>query len=103
MSAVPYVDDTRPAFPLGQPLDGLQRFSMTHEMAELYRWLIVNRPHHEEFTVNFRDVARLTGMQASKVHDRAMGLVEREWLEKTERGKYRFVQPIMRFREPRDA
>jgi hypothetical protein len=103
MTALAHSEATVPAHPLGQPLDGRPRYGMTPEQAIVYRWLIKYRPHHEVFAVNFRTLARLLCCGVSNSHQRVMGLVERGWIHMEANGKYRFVQPIMRFKEPRNG
>jgi hypothetical protein len=48
---------TVPGFPLGQPVDGRERYGMTAEQAHAYCWLVKNRPHDKPFCLNFRDPA----------------------------------------------
>lgn len=103
MTALAHSEATVPAHPLGQPIDGRPRYSMTADQAELYHWLVAHRLHHEAFAINFRAVARLTCRPSSKVHDRTIALVERGWIHKEAHGRYRFVQPIMRFKGPRNG
>jgi len=93
---------TVPAFPLGQPVDGRPRYGMTPDQAEVYRWLVSHKPHDADFGINFREVAWRMLRHPSKVHANARALVERGWIEN--RGgytKYRFVHPIMTFKESR--
>jgi hypothetical protein len=97
----PAREATIPAYPLGKPEDGRERFGMTPEQACLYRWLVRYKPHGKAFTINTRHTATLfLAKSHSRIHDRVVGLVERGWLER-EAGSYRFVQPIRHFREPR--
>lgn len=91
-----YDFQTVPAYPLGKPLDGRERFGMTAEQAALYRWLVNNRPHNEPFKMLFRDVAKRANRDLSKVHDQVAALVERGWL-KNVGTLYAFVHPVMRF------
>ena len=94
-------DRTVPAFPLGQPVDGRERFGMTPEQACLYRWLVAHKPHDKPFVVNCRVIAPLFLVSAhSQIHDRLMALCERGWLMREDAG-YRFVHPVMTFLEPR--
>lgn len=98
--------DTVPAFPLGQPVDGRDRYGMTPEQAALYRWLINNRPNDRPFIMDFRDIARKTVIGLYHAHLRVQGLVERGWLavsadENHMQRRYSFVQPIMRFERRR--
>lgn len=92
----------RPAFPLGKPVDGRERFSMTPEQAHVYRWLVKNRPHNRSFAISFRAVALAMTAPLGNVHQRVAALVERGWLERVDAG-YRFVHPVMQFRGPRDV
>lgn len=87
---------TRDAYPLGRPLDGRERYGMTHEQAKVYRWLVANRPHDRAFLVNFREAAVST-LCLAKVHAAVQALVERGWLERDDAG-YRFVHPVMQFK-----
>jgi predicted DNA-binding transcriptional regulator len=107
MSQIVLRPTTVPAFPLGQPVDGRPRYGMTPDMARTYRWLIENRPHDDLFRMSFREIGKALGVNGHPVHASVAGLVERGWLI---RGKanggwteYRFVHPVMRFKEPRDA
>lgn len=107
MSAlVCYEEQYVPAHPLGIPADGRPRYGMEPEQAKLYRWLIANRPHDEEFHFDFRRTAQGIGSHFGTVHSLAKGPIERGWLYRVENGNhldtvYGFVQPVMRFREPR--
>ena len=104
-----YGTKTVPAFPLGQPVDGLPRYGMTPEQACLYRWLVKHKPHDGPFEINFRAIAPLFLVSAhSLIHDRVMNLIERGWISphgngKRLTGRYRFVHPIKQFRMPRHA
>ena len=101
MTALILADNTTPAFPLGQPLDGRKRYSMTPRQAKVYRWLVENRPHGHKFTVDFRGTAAAVGMTASAVHFCVMELVDRGWMAEVlgrALGVYQFVHPVMRFR-----
>lgn len=103
MTAVIFADSTIPAFPLGQPLDGRKRYSMTPRQARVYHWLVENRPHGHKFTVDFRGTATSVGMTASAVHFCVMELVDRGWVAEVigkVPGIYQFVHPVMRFRAP---
>jgi hypothetical protein len=91
---------TRPAFPLGQPVDGRPRYSMTPEQAYVYRWLVQNRPHDRPFAVSFRHVAHLMASTHGNIHSRVAALVERGWLDRDDAG-YKLVPPVMTFAEPR--
>lgn len=73
------IDATVPAYPLGRPADR-ERFSMTPAMAEVYRWLVANRPHGEAFRVNVREMADRLGSSPTLGHKLVMGLLERGWL-----------------------
>lgn len=96
-----------PAHPSGIPADGRLRYGMTPEQASLYRWLVANRSHDEEFHFDFRRAAEALGFyHGGAVYQVVRGLIERGWLYRVENGNhldtvYGFVQPIMRFREPR--
>ena len=97
-------ESTVPAFPLGRPVDGRQRFSMTSHQAAVYRWLVTCRPHGETFALNFRAMATEMGWPLSTLHLCVQGLVERGWLHVVPNGShtlYAFVHPIKHFREPR--
>lgn len=98
-------ENTVPAFPLGQPVDGRPRFGMTPEMARAYRWIVNNRPHDEPFRLLFDDISAGMETERSTVHLLIVGLVERGWLERISDGKhltqYALVHPVMRFKEPR--
>lgn len=103
MTALSFARSTIPAFPLGQPLDGRKRFSMTPRQAKVYRWLVEQRQHDHMFTVDFRRTASALGMTASAVHFCVMELVDRGWMEAViDRavGVYQFVHPVMTFRAP---
>lgn len=90
---------TVPAYPLGKPLDGRERYGMTAEQAALYRWLVNNKTHDAPFPMLFRDVAKRANRDLSKVHDQVAALVERGWLKKVG-DRYAFVHPVMRFKRP---
>lgn len=94
--------DTVPAFPLGIPTDGRSRYSMTREQAIVYRWLVKHRPHNQEFTVNFRVLAKLIITSPALAHARVQALVDRGWLKTMPgHGRYSFVHPVRHFREVR--
>jgi hypothetical protein len=93
--------DTVPAFPLGQPLDGRERYGMTPEQACLYRALVRAMPHDKAFRMNFCVAAAKMGTNASQIHVRMMALVERGWMVKFRRGVYGFVYPVKLFKVPR--
>lgn len=93
---------TVPAFPLGRPVDGRERYGMTPEQAVTYRWLVKHRPHDKAFVVSFRVLGRDLMTSEGHAHARVKALVERGWLEREDAG-YRFVHPVMTFREPRGA
>lgn len=99
-----HAHDTVPAFPLGQPIDGRKRYSMTPEQASLYRWLIANRPSERPFAMDFRDIARQTPTGLYALHVRVQALVERGWIMpvtiKPGHSTYSFVHPIKYFKEP---
>jgi hypothetical protein len=95
-----YAIKTVPGFPLGQPVDGRLRFGMTHEQANVYRWLVKHRPHERSFAISFRHLAQCMASTSGNVHDRVSALVERGWLTRDDAG-YCFVQPVMHFKEPR--
>lgn len=97
-------ESTVPAFPLGIPTDGRQRFSMTFHQAAVYRWLVACRPHGEPFALNFRAMATEMGWSLSTLHLCVQGLVERGWLHVVLNGRYThygFVHPIKQFKGPR--
>ena len=87
---------TVPAFPLGQPVDGRQRYGMTPEQAAVYRWLVENRPHDRAFSINYRAVGLSMASPIGNIHMRVCALCERGWLERVGL-HYRFVHPVMRF------
>lgn len=93
--------DTVPAYPLGKPLDGRDRYGMTREQACLYRYLVKTLPHDERLKLRFRGLARSMMCSLGNVHNRVSGLVERGWMTVDKTGGYRFVEPIMHFKEPR--
>lgn len=88
------------AHPLGIPVDGRERYSMTRDMAHVYAWLIRNMDHDEPFAVNFRAVAQAMLSREGAVHTQVKSLVERGWLLSVG-NRYKFVEPIMRFKAPR--
>lgn len=95
---------TVPAYPLGRPVDGRKRFSMTPVQAKVYRWLVACRPHGEPFALNFRAMATEMGWSLSTLHLCVQGLVERGWrhvVPNNSHTLYGFVHPIKRFKEPR--
>ena len=99
-------DSTVPAFPLGQPVDGRERFGMTPNQAKLYRWLVDNRPHNQAFQILFREVADAINMNISAVHWLLTELCERGWLHCNHsrnhlKVTYAFVHPVMTFRGKR--
>ena len=97
---------TIPAFPLGQPLDGRPRYSMTAAQARVYAWLVKHRAHDGMFRLDFRDVSRGIGHELSTIHMSIRGLVERGWLydrPNASHTEYAFVHPIMVFPGRRDA
>lgn len=98
-----YATTTVPAFPLGKPLDGRARYSMTLGQAMVYRWLVQRRPHDEGFQINFRHMAALIGDSLNIAHCRVQGLVERGWLTPHGHGRYSFVHPVMHFGGPRNG
>ena len=102
MSEAYAYEATVPAFPLGQPEDGRKRYGMTRDMAFVYRWLVRNRSHDAPYTINFRQLGQAMATNESAVHGQVVGLVERGWLDRDDAG-YRFVHPVMRFKEPRNA
>jgi len=93
-------ENTVPAFPLGQPVDGRPRYGMTPDMAEFYSWLVKYKPHTGVFGINFRESAWRMLRHPSKVHFSVRSLVERGWLD-GEGNTYSFVHPIMHFKTPR--
>lgn len=94
------IEGTVPAYPLGRPVDGRDRFGMTRDQARLYRWLVQNKPHSQSFTMNFRDIAARLGKEFhSRTHDHAVALVERGWLQK-DGERYQLVEPIKYYPEP---
>jgi hypothetical protein len=96
MSAVRQ-EATVPAFPLGRPVDGRERFGMTPEQAHVYRWLVENRPHDRPFSINYRAVGLSMAAGISNIHMRVWALCERGWLERVGL-HYRFVHPVKVFR-----
>jgi predicted DNA-binding transcriptional regulator len=97
-----YATKTVPGFPLGQPVDGRPRYGMTPEQAYIYRWLVEHRPHSNSFAINFRHIAQRMASTSGNIHQRVAALCERGWLEREDAG-YRFVHPVMQFKEPRHA
>lgn len=96
-----HAHDTVPAFPLGQPVDGRERYGMTPEQACVYRFLVDTQPHAERFKINFRSLARSMVCGLGNAHQRVTALVERGWITVDRTGGYRFVQPVMHFKGPR--
>jgi hypothetical protein len=102
-----YAIRTVPGFPLGQPVDGRERYGMTREHADAYRWLVKNRPHDKPFCLNFRDCAwSRQKISHSRTHDTIAALVERGWIQKIDAPNsravtYSFVHPVMQFKESR--
>lgn len=94
---------TVPAFPLGIPVDGRLRYGMTPAQADVYRWIVKHKPHHESFGINFRELAFRMASHLKTSHACVRALVERGWLEvaeyKPSATVYRFVHPIMHFNE----
>ena len=94
---------TVPAYPLGRPVDGRERFSMTPVQAKVYRWLVANKPHGEPFTIDFRKTGEAIGYGTSTAHSCVVGLCQRGLMSvvpcKT-KGIYRFVPPVMFFAAP---
>lgn len=98
------LERTKPAFPLGQPLDGRPRYGMTPEQARVYRLLVEVMQHDLPFAPNFRELAKELEISHGKAHDHFQALVERGWLKHTAGyGLYEFVLPVMHFAEPSDA
>jgi hypothetical protein len=95
-----YAIRTVPGFPLGQPVDGRLRYGMTPEQASIYRWLVQHRPHDKSFAISFRHLAQCMASTSGNVHQRVAALCERGWLERDDAG-YRFVAPVMQFKEAR--
>jgi hypothetical protein len=95
-----YATRTVPGYPLGRPVDGRLRFGMTPEQANIYRWLVKHKPHTGSFAVNFRNLAQCMASTSGNIHQRVAALVERGWLEREDAG-YRFVHPVMQFKESR--
>ena len=91
------ITGTVPAYPLGKPLDGRERYGMTPEQASLYRWLVKNRPHDQPFLMQFRDVGKMSNRSLGKTHVQVAALVERGWLKKVG-DLYAFVHPIRHFK-----
>lgn len=95
---------TIPAYPLGRPVDGRERYGMTPEQAHIYRWLVLNRPHDGSFRLNFAQLGEVMLCKRWNVFKRVMALVDRGWLKPCKaHGTYEFVQPVMLFREPSHA
>ncbi len=99
MTALAFSFATRPAFPLGKPAT-CDRYGMTPEQANVYRWLVKNRPHRNPFAISFREVAIVMASTHGNIHARVSALVERGWLERNG-ARYRLVAPIMHFKERR--
>lgn len=101
MTALAY-ENTVPAYPLGRPLDGRNRYGMTPEQACLYRWLVKHKPHDRKFGINYRETAWRMARHYTKIHASVQALIDRGWLDG--RGNaYAFVHPVMKFREARNA
>lgn len=81
------------AYPLGKPFDGRERFSMTPGMASVYNMLVRKHDHNSAFMVIFH--------HDSTMHNQVRELVRRGWLHYGEGGSYRFVHPVMKFKEPK--
>ncbi len=97
---------TVPAYPLGRPVDGRERYGMTPEQARVYRWLVARRPNAGRFYLDFRHAAQALEMWLSKVHWCMVQLVERGWVESFPNAghtQYAFVQPVMYYAEPRNG
>ena len=102
------IQNTVPAYPLGRPVDGRPRYSMTGSQAKVYAWLRQNRPHDEPFLVRFEALMEGLGYSTKdNLFLHVSGLVERGWLERVaEDGRYTryaFVHPIMTFQGPRNG
>jgi DNA-binding MarR family transcriptional regulator len=103
-----YAIRTVPGFPLGQPVDGRERYGMTAEQAHAYCWLVKNRPHDKPFCLNFRDAAWSLHRHPGRTHAVISALVERGWIQKIDAPNsravtYAFVHPVMTFKVPRHA
>jgi hypothetical protein len=107
MSQALSITATVPAYPLGEPYDGRPRYGMTPAQAEVYRWLVQHKPHHDAFGVNFRELAFRMASHLETSHACVRALVERGWLEVAEYRPsatvYRFVHPVRQFKAPRHA
>lgn len=91
---------TVPAFPLGQPVDGRERYGMTAEQAHVYRWLVKHRPHSGPFRVNFAELGLVMACSRWNIFSRVESLIERGWIKPCSvHGTYEFVQPVKLFRE----
>lgn len=103
MTALRIASDTIPAFPLGRPIDGRKRYGMTPSQARIYRWLVANRSHTDTFMVAFRVASADIGINLSCIHSCVVELVARGWIAEVHqhgRGVYRFVEPVMMFKDP---
>jgi hypothetical protein len=103
-----YAIRTVPGFPLGQPVDGRERYGMTPEQAKVYNWLVKNKPHDQSFGLNFRDAAWKMEQHYTNLHKLICALVERGWLIKVDAPNpravtYALVHPVMTFKAPRHA
>lgn len=94
------IEGTVPAYPLGKPVDGRDRFGMTPEQAKVYRWLVLHRSHTEPFVIYFRDMASIFRTFPGDIHRHVQCLQERGWIKKTSRDCYTFVEPIKHYPEP---
>lgn len=93
---------TVPAHPLGIPVDGRERYSMTREQAILYRWLVKYSPSEAPFRINSRQVAAVMLCKSNEnIAKRVENLIARGWVKRIRRGVYAFVHPVMHFKAPR--
>lgn len=99
--SVAHAYETVPAFPLGIPVDGRERYGMTPEQAILYRWLVKYRPHDGDFKINMQQAASVMLCKRWNIHERIKALVERGWIKPTTAGRYAFVQPVKVYKGPR--
>lgn len=98
---------TVPAFPLGRPDDGRERFSMTPIMAEAYRALIYYKDEYGKMPT-VRTLGSMIGQDVSATFRILTQLHERGWIapnransnHRRSGGEYQFVLPIRFFKSP---
>jgi hypothetical protein len=100
LAFVPASQNTRPAYPLGRPVDGRLRFGMTPEQAFLYRSLVAEvEDEYASFSINTRLYAkRLHRTSHSHIFRHIEHLIERGWIMVSGYGRFKFVHPVMRFK-----